>query len=49
MIVSFLVGPVQISDPAKILPIIDEVMARNPDNVAKFKAEERGQRKGAGH
>ena len=31
-------GLVQISDPAKILPIIDEVMAKNPDNVAKFKA-----------
>jgi glutaminyl-tRNA synthetase len=31
-------GLVQISDPAKILPIIDEVIANNPDNVAKFKA-----------
>jgi glutaminyl-tRNA synthetase len=31
-------GLVQISDPALILPIIDEVIARNPDNVAKFKA-----------
>ena len=31
-------GLVQISDPAKILPIIDEVIAKNPDNVAKFKA-----------
>ena len=31
-------GLVQISDPAKILPIIDEIMAKNPDNVAKFKA-----------
>ena len=29
---------VQISDPSKILPIIDEVMGKNPDNVAKFKA-----------
>ena len=31
-------GLVQISDPAKISPIIDEVIAKNPDNVAKFKA-----------
>ena len=31
-------GLVQISDPIEILPIIDEVMANNPDNVAKFKA-----------
>jgi len=31
-------GLVQISDPAKILPIIDEVIAKNPDNVSKFKA-----------
>ena len=31
-------GLVQISDPAKIAPIIDEVIAKNPDNVAKFKA-----------
>ena len=31
-------GLVQISDPAKILPIIDEVTTKNPDNVAKFKA-----------
>lgn len=31
-------GLVQISDPAKILPIIDEVMANNPDNVAKYRA-----------
>jgi glutaminyl-tRNA synthetase len=31
-------GLVQISDPAKILPIIDEVIAKNPDNVKKFKA-----------
>ena len=30
-------GLVQISDPAQILPIIDEVIAKNPDNVAKFK------------
>jgi len=31
-------GLLQISDPAKILPIIDEIIAKNPDNVAKFKA-----------
>ena len=31
-------GLVQISDPNKILPIIDEVITKNPDNVAKFKA-----------
>jgi len=31
-------GLVQISDPAKISPIIDEIIANNPDNVAKFKA-----------
>jgi glutaminyl-tRNA synthetase len=31
-------GLIQISDPAKIAPIIDEVIANNPDNVAKFKA-----------
>jgi glutaminyl-tRNA synthetase len=31
-------GLVQISDPAKILPIIDEVIAKNPDNVEKFRA-----------
>ena len=30
-------GLIQISDPAKILPIIDEIIAKNPDNVAKFK------------
>jgi len=30
-------GLVQISDPAEINPIIDEVIAKNPDNVAKFK------------
>jgi glutaminyl-tRNA synthetase len=29
---------VQISDPAVIVPIIDEVMAKNPDNVEKYKA-----------
>jgi len=31
-------GLVQISDPSKILPIIDEIIEKNPDNVAKFKA-----------
>ncbi len=31
-------GLVQISDPAKILPIIDEIIAKNPDNIAKYKA-----------
>jgi len=31
-------GLVQISDPSKILPIIDEIITKNPDNVAKFKA-----------
>ncbi|MEA1891634.1 MAG: glutamine--tRNA ligase/YqeY domain fusion protein [Campylobacterota bacterium] len=30
-------GLVQISDPAKISPIIDEIIAKNPDNVTKFK------------
>ncbi len=31
-------GLVQISDPAVIAPIIDEIMAKNPDNVEKFRA-----------
>ena len=31
-------GLVQISDPSKISPIIDEIIEKNPDNVAKFKA-----------
>jgi len=31
-------GLLQISDPAKIIPIIEEVIAKNPDNVAKFQA-----------
>jgi len=31
-------GLVQISDPAKILSIVEEIIAKNPDNVAKFKA-----------
>jgi len=30
-------GLVQISDPSIILPIIDEIIAKNPDNVTKFK------------
>jgi len=30
-------GLVQISDPAKIAPIIDEIIAKNPDNVTKFR------------
>jgi len=31
-------GLVQISDPSTILPIIDEIISNNPDNVEKFKA-----------
>jgi glutaminyl-tRNA synthetase len=31
-------GLKQISDPNIILPIIDDIMAKNPDNVKKFKA-----------
>ena len=31
-------GLVQISDPAVISPIIDDIIAKNPDNVTKFKA-----------
>jgi glutaminyl-tRNA synthetase len=31
-------GLIQISDPNIILPLIDEIIAKNPDNVAKFKA-----------
>ena len=31
-------GLLQISDPAKISPIIDEIIEKNPNNVAKFKA-----------
>jgi glutaminyl-tRNA synthetase len=31
-------GLKQISDPAIILPIIDDIIAKNPDNVAKYKA-----------
>ena len=30
-------GLVQISDPAQITPIIEDVIEKNPDNVAKFK------------
>jgi len=31
-------GLVQISDPSIIQPIIDEVIASNPENLAKYKA-----------
>ncbi|MGA1931174.1 glutamine--tRNA ligase/YqeY domain fusion protein [Arcobacter sp. YIC-464] len=31
-------GLIQISDPDVIIPIIDEVISKNPDNVEKFKA-----------
>ena len=31
-------GLIQINDPAQISPIIDEIIAKNPDNVVKFKA-----------
>jgi len=31
-------GLIQISEPSKILPIIDEIIKKNPDNVAKYKA-----------
>ena len=31
-------GLVQISDPAVISPIIEEIISKNPDNVEKFKA-----------
>ncbi|HHD80653.1 MAG TPA: glutamine--tRNA ligase, partial [Campylobacterales bacterium] len=31
-------GLIQISDPNILLPIIDEVIAKNPDNVKKFRA-----------
>ena len=31
-------GLIQISDPAKILPIVDDIITKNPDNVAKYKA-----------
>ncbi len=31
-------GLTQISDPQKLKPLIDDVIAKNPDNVAKYKA-----------
>lgn len=31
-------GLVQISDPVIISPIIDDIIAKNPDNVEKFRA-----------
>jgi len=31
-------GLIQISDPAVILPIIEEVIAKNPENVEKFRS-----------
>ena len=31
-------GLVQISDPSQILPIIDEIITKNPDNVTKYQA-----------
>jgi len=31
-------GLVQMSDPEKLKPLIDGVIAKNPDNVAKYKA-----------
>ena len=31
-------GLIQISDPAQLQPLIDDVIAKNPDNVAKYKA-----------
>ena len=31
-------GLIQISNPDEILPIIDDVIAKNPDNVAKYEA-----------
>jgi glutaminyl-tRNA synthetase len=31
-------GLVQISDPTVLLPIIDEIIAKNPDNIEKYKA-----------
>lgn len=31
-------GLVQISDPAQIAPIIDEIIAKNPDNLEKYRA-----------
>ena len=31
-------GLIQISDPSVILPIIDDIIAKNPDNLEKYKA-----------
>jgi glutaminyl-tRNA synthetase len=31
-------GLVQISDPTVLLPIIDDIIAKNPDNIEKYKA-----------
>ncbi len=31
-------GLVQISDPSKISPVIDEIIAKNPDNVEKYQS-----------
>ena len=31
-------GLIQISNPDELLPIIDEIIAKNPDNVEKYKA-----------
>jgi len=31
-------GLIQISDPSAIIPIIDEIVANNPDNVSKYRA-----------
>ena len=31
-------GLIQISDPAQILPIIDEIITKNPENVEKYQA-----------
>jgi len=31
-------GLIQVSDPAVIIPIIDEIVANNPDNVSKYRA-----------
>ncbi len=34
-------GLIQISDPSVIVPVIEDVIAKNPDNVAKFRAGNR--------
>jgi glutaminyl-tRNA synthetase len=31
-------GLIQISDPSEIMPVIDDVISQNPDNVEKFRA-----------